>query len=146
MARTIHELIEPADVAAAWPVMRQLRPHLDEAAFLAAVEAQRAEGYRLAGVFSRDRVCAVAGFRVVSMLARGRHLYVDDLVTDEAQRGGGAGAALFEWLVHEARRERCERLHLDSGVQRFGAHRFYFARGMHIAAYHFALAIEPEDE
>lgn len=142
MTRTVQELLEPDEVAAAWPVMRQLRPHLDQAQFAAAVAAQRAEGYRLTAVWSRDRVCAVAGFRVLDMLARGRHLYVDDLVTDEPQRGGGAGAALFEWLIAEARRERCERLHLDSGVQRFGAHRFYFARGMHIAAYHFALALD----
>ena len=142
MTRTVQELLEPDEVAAAWPVMRQLRPHLDQAQFAAAVAAQRAEGYRLTAVWSRDRVCAVAGFRVLNMLARGRHLYVDDLVTDEPQRGGGAGAALFEWLIAEARRERCERLHLDSGVQRFGAHRFYFARGMHIAAYHFGLALD----
>lgn len=142
MTRTVQELLEPDEVAAAWPVMRQLRPHLDQAQFGAAVAMQRAEGYRLTAVWSRDRVCAVAGFRVLNMLARGRHLYVDDLVTDEPQRGGGAGAALFEWLIAEARRERCERLHLDSGVQRFGAHRFYFARGMHIAAYHFGLALD----
>ena len=142
MTRTIQELIEPGEVAEAWPVMRQLRPHLDETQFLSQVTAQRAEGYRLVGVWSRDRVCAVAGFRVVTMLARGRHMYVDDLVTDEPHRGGGAGTVLFEWLLAEARRERCERLHLDSGVQRFGAHRFYFGRGMHIAAYHFGLALD----
>ena len=142
MTRTVHELLEPGEIAAAWPVMRQLRPHLDEAQFVAAVATQRAEGYRLAGVWSRDRVCAVAGFRVSTMLARGRHLYVDDLVTDEPHRGGGAGATLFEWLMAEAKRERCERIHLDSGVQRFATHRFYFARGMHIAAYHFALALD----
>ncbi len=145
MTRTIQEVVEPAEFAAAWPVMRQLRPHLDEAAYLAQVELQRREGYRMAAVWSRDRVVAVAGFRILTMLARGRHLYVDDLVTDEASRGGGAGAALFEWLLGEARRERCERLHLDSGVQRFGAHRFYFARGMHIAAYHFGLALDEDD-
>lgn len=142
MTRTVQELVEPAEVAAAWPVIRQLRPHLDQEQFVAAAAVQRKEGYRLVAVWSRDRVCAVAGFRVLTMLARGRHLYVDDLVTDEPHRGGGAGAALFEWLIAEARREGCDRLHLDSGVQRFGAHRFYFARGMHIAAYHFALALD----
>jgi len=142
MTRTVHELIDPAEVAQAWPVMRQLRPHLDQAQFVAAVATQRAEGYRITAAYSRDRVCAVAGFRIQTMLARGRHLYVDDLVTDEQQRGGGAGATLMEWLIGEARRERCERLHLDSGVQRFGAHRFYFARGMHIAGYHFGLALD----
>ena len=86
MTRTIQELVEPGEVADAWPVMRQLRPHLDETQFLSQVTAQRAEGYRLVGIWSRDRICAVAGFRVVTMLARGRHLYVDDLVTDEHAR------------------------------------------------------------
>jgi hypothetical protein len=32
-------------------------------------------------------------------------------------------------------------LHLDSGVQRFAAHRFYLARRMDITCHHFALKL-----
>ena len=75
------------------------------------------------------------------MLARGRNLYVDDLATLPDERSKGWGGRLFEWLEAEARRQGCAELHLDSGVQRGGAHRFYFRRRMTISAYHFALKL-----
>jgi len=42
-----------------------------------------------------------------------------------------------DWLEAVAREDGCGQLHLDSGVQRFDAHRFYFTRGMAIRSHHF---------
>jgi hypothetical protein len=44
---------------------------------------------------------------------------------------------MLDWLTEEARRADCVQLHLDSGVQRPDAHRFYFREGLTISAYHF---------
>jgi GNAT superfamily N-acetyltransferase len=129
---------------ACWPVMQQLRPQLDEAAFLAQVERQSSAcGYRIAcaGRQAGAPVLGCAGFRVTDFLAWGRTLYVDDLVSDEAHRGQGVGSVLMGWLVAEARRAGCAQLHLDSGVQRHGAHRFYLTHGMDITSHHFRLEL-----
>ena len=127
----------------------ELRPHHAPAeAIVAAADAQRAAGYRLAASFEdgEDDAAAVAGFRVAENLAWGRHLYVDDLSTRADRRGRGHGGALMRWLAREACRAGCGELHLDSGVgaDRADAHRFYFRHGMRIASYHFgrALAVE----
>jgi GNAT superfamily N-acetyltransferase len=133
--------LEQDSSALAWPVMAQLRPHLDQAAFLAALAEQRREGYRLVAAFVDGTARAAAGFRVQRMLSRGRHVYVDDLITDEAHRGSGVGKVLFAWLLDEARHQHCTRFHLDSGTWRHAAHAFYFGRGMKIAAYHFDLEL-----
>lgn len=142
----VRELRDDAAVRASWPLMWQLRPHYgvdgevaNADAYVDAVRLQRAEGYRLACAFVDDAPRALAGFRIQHMLSRGRFLYVDDLVTDEAARGTGVGTVLFDWLVATAHGAGCARLHLDSGVQRHAAHGFYFARRMHIQAHHFAL-------
>ena len=129
------------DINRCLPVMQQLRPHLSATDFLPRIRRQMQQGYRLA-MFERDNeVVALAGFRVCENLAWGRFLYVDDLITDETRRSSGAGKALFEWLLDVARNEGCQQLHLDSGVQRFDAHRFYLREGMHIAGHHFALSL-----
>jgi GNAT superfamily N-acetyltransferase len=128
-------------VRACHPLMVQLRPHVDQDALVERVQRQRLQGYRLAALDDDGQIVAVAGFRIVDNLAWGRALYVDDLVTDEDCRGRGHGASLFSWLVDHARHEGCEQLHLDSGVQRFDAHRFYLTRGMRIASHHFALEL-----
>ncbi|QIN80797.1 GNAT family N-acetyltransferase [Rubrobacter marinus] len=127
-----------AEVAATYGVMHGLRPHLDEGEYLLRVRRMREDGYRLAAVVDGDAVVCVAGFRIVEFLAHGRFLYVDDLVTDEGARSTGGGKTMLDWLAAEARRAGCEKLQLDSGVQRFAAHKFYFREGMHITSYHFS--------
>src|SRR5689334_6340451 len=75
----------------------ELRTHFGEAAAVAErAREQRAGGYRLVAAFEpgEEQAAAVAGFRIHSNLAWGRHLYVDDLSTRASHRGRGHGAAL----------------------------------------------------
>lgn len=118
--------------------MRQLRPHLDEAAFLAAVARMKKQGYRLVAILDPD-VRAVAGYRFFEMLAMGPVLYVDDLVTAAEYRSKGYGARLLKWLHAEAKKRGCAYLELDSGLQRIDAHRFYEREGLAKAAFHFSI-------
>ena len=126
-------------VRATYPVMRQLRPqYISEEGYATTVGRMREAGYRLAAVFDdEDRVLGVAGFRVQESLWAGRVLYLDDLVTAEDVRSTGTGTKMLRWLEDEARSSGCSQLHLDSGVQRGRAHRFYFREGMTISSYHF---------
>lgn len=139
---TVQEATSDAAITACFPVMVQLRPDLLDDEFLPRVRRQMESGYRLAFVEQDGRPVAVAGFRVIENLAWGRFLYVDDLITDEYARSQGHGERLFDWLLAEAERQGCEQLHLDSGVQRFAAHRFYFRERMDITSYHFARKVE----
>lgn len=133
-----------AEKRACFPVIKQLRRHLDdEQAFLEQVERQAAHGYRLSFVEDGGEVRAVAGFRVGETLFAGKWLYVDDLVTDEASRSKGYGKALLDFLKAHARAEGCREFHLDSGTQRAEAHAFYFREGLHISSYHFQMKLEP---
>lgn len=137
MPATIHVADTTEALARCFAVMSELRPHVAKEDFVARVQRQQSEGYRLAFAESDGEVRACAGFRVFDTLAWGRICYVDDLVTRECDRGFGFGSALFDWLVAEARRGGCAEFHLDSGVQRFGAHRFYLHKGMDITCHHF---------
>jgi GNAT superfamily N-acetyltransferase len=126
-----------ADILRCFPVMAQLRPHLVEAGFLPRVRRMQTEGFHLARLEEDGTVRAVAGYRFHEKLFSGRTLYVDDLVSDATQRSRGHGARLLGWLLDQAKAHDCDLLELDSGVQRFEAHRFYFRERMKISAYHF---------
>lgn len=130
------------DIARCFPVMAQLRPHLVEADFVGRVRRMQREGFHLAFLEEGGVVRAVAGYRFYDKLFSGQNLYVDDLVTEGAQRSRGHGAALLRWLAEEAKRHGCVQLELDSGVQRFDAHRFYFRERMHVSAYHFVVPLK----
>ena len=136
----IEEALTPENVARCFPVMRQLRTKFeDQKVFVAQVERQRADGFKLAYLEDESEVRAVAGYRMAESLFAGRYCYVDDLVTDESARSSGYGGALFDWLVAESRAAGCVNFQLDSGVHRFAAHRFYLEKRMIIASHHFTL-------
>jgi GNAT superfamily N-acetyltransferase len=132
-----------SEITACCPVMRELRPHVAEEDFLSRIRAQEESGYVLAYVEESFGPVAVAGFRVGESLGRGRFLYVDDLVTLSTHRSKGYGAALLSWLEEYAREKNCGQLHLDSGVEREDAHRFYRREGMEVVSFHFRKAINP---
>ena len=130
------ELREPAWLARAESVHRQLRPQLPPE-YAARLQVIFAAGARMALVVDADSVCSVALWRVVENTYEGRRLYVDDLVSDETRRSSGAGKMLLDWLQAKAESLGCDVLALDSGVQRDRAHRFYFREGMHISSFCF---------
>ena len=130
-----------SEINACYPVMAELRPHVAETEFLNRVRRQmEIADYRLACAIDEE-VKAVAGFRISENLAWGKYLYVDDLVSKSDDRSKGYGGALFDWLVEHARENNCDEFHLDSGVHRFRAHRFYLIKRMEIDAHHFGLKL-----
>jgi GNAT superfamily N-acetyltransferase len=141
MASTIRLAENDGDIDRCFAVMAQLRPHLAAADFVSTVRRQGTQGFLLAFLEDAGAVRAVAGFRVFDNLVGGRILYVDDLVTDTTVRSKGHGKAMLHWLAARARAERCRFLELDSGVQRFDAHRFYLVNRMEISSHHFRLKL-----
>jgi GNAT superfamily N-acetyltransferase len=121
-------------------VMLQLRPDFDGPSLISQIKEQIRLGYCVAYVESVGDVLCVAGFVVGSKLAWGKHLYVDDFVTSGHHRSKGAGAKMIAWLKDYALQLGCNQLHLDSGVQRFAAHKFYLREGFNIASHHFSIA------
>ena len=105
------------------------------------MKKQQAGGYVLVSLQKDGEVVALAGFRIMDNLVGGRVLYVDDLITSEAQRSSGLGTVMFDWLTGRAREEGCTYLELDCGVQRFDAHRFYLKNRMTITAHHLAFRL-----
>ena len=137
----IHLTQTDQDIMSCFPIMAQLRPHLRKEEFLPRVRRQEQGGYHLIRLLDAGVVRAVSGFRLGESFAWGKYLYIDDLVTDEPGRSHGYGQRLFNWLLDFANTQRCAQVHLDSGVQRFGAHRFYLRNRMDIGAHHFALIL-----
>ena len=133
----IHLAESDAAILACYPVMQSLRELADAASFLRRVRSQQDSGYHLAALSDGAGPIAVAGFRLNETLAWGHHLYVDDLVTLPEARSKGCGTALLTWLAEFARSKGAHQLHLDSGIQREDAHRFYRREGLEVSSLHF---------
>ena len=125
----IKELLSKDEILEAFPVMRQLRTHLDEQTYLNLVlEAQEKDNYRMFALMNDQKIIAVVGFKPMITLYYGRFVWVCDLVTDMNNRSKGYGEQLLTYVHEWAEKNRYEHVALSSGLQRKDAHRFYEAR------------------
>ena len=139
--------IGEAEIGACYDLMRQLRPHLKSAEeFIARWRRQSADGYRILALWAERGPSsgprALAGYRITENLVHGKFLYVDDLVADQAERSRGYGARLLDKLKEEGRALGCKKLVLDTGLDNFLAHRFYFRQGLLAQALRFNVPLQ----
>jgi Histone acetyltransferase len=120
------ELESDEDLVRAFPIMRQLRPHLTEQTFIQRVrDGKIAENYRLFALENDGALVALCGVQDIVTLYYTDTLWVSELITDEGSRSKGLGGQMLEEVEEWAKRNGYRQLALSSGVQRKDAHRFY---------------------
>jgi len=143
MTETLRHAETDAELAACFPVMRLLRPHLTSAEELCArVRRQAAAGYRILAAWRGAEAIGLAGYRPQENLIRGPFCYVDDLVVQDDLRRSGLGARLLKAVGTEARASGLPHLVLDTGLDNLLGQRFYFRFGMLPAALRFAMRLD----
>jgi GNAT superfamily N-acetyltransferase len=139
---TLRHAEAESELAACFPVIRELRPHLaDVREFLSRAQRQFTGGYRLLAAWQGAQPLGLAGYRVQENLIRGRFCYVDDLVVAASARRGRIGARLLDAVGDEARALGITRLVLDTAIDNALGQRFYFRYGMLPTGLHFAMPL-----
>nr|WP_249414068.1 GNAT family N-acetyltransferase [Alteribacter keqinensis] len=122
----IKELVTEEEVRRAYPVMNQLRTHLNEQDYIELVQdAMKNDRYRMFALITDGKLAAVTGFKPMTTLYYGKFVWVCDLVTDEYLRSKGAGEKLLTFVHGWAKEHGYASVALSSGLQRTEAHRFY---------------------
>jgi ribosomal protein S18 acetylase RimI-like enzyme len=138
---SVHLAESDADILRCFRVLSELRPHLIADTFLPTVRRMQTVGYFLVMLEADGEVAAVASYRFSEHLARGKFLYIDDLVTAIAYRRQGFGEKIFHRVLQAAHSCGCSEVHLDSGHHRIEAHHFYEKLGMKFSSRHYALKL-----
>jgi len=133
IAKTDSDLLKVSDI------LLEFHSSFNQENLVLQIKEQQQNGYQLAYVESEGEVLCICGFVVGLKLARGKHIYIDDLVTEKHYRSTGAGKFMIDWLKLYAREIGCGQIHLDTRVHRFSAHKFYLREGFNIASHHFSI-------
>ncbi|HJU30795.1 MAG TPA: GNAT family N-acetyltransferase [Hyphomicrobiaceae bacterium] len=132
------------EVAACFPVMKDLRPHLADADELVRrVRRQRREDYHLLAAWRGTMPVGLAGYRFQELLIHGPFAYVDDLVVEAGERRHRLGARLLDEVSAVARKRGCNRLVLDTAIDNSLGQRFYFRYGMLARGLRFSMPLGP---
>lgn len=123
--KEIKQLVTKDEWLTVYPLIKQLRTHLDEASFLALTEEMAEEGYQLLALYHENTAVAVAGIVMKTNYYYGKHIFVYDLVTDMHKRSNGYGEKIMQYVYAYAQENDCKHVALESGLARADAHRFY---------------------
>lgn len=139
---TIHIAKTDEEILECFDILTELRPHLKKEKFLEQIRRQQEQNFFLVFIKDNGEVVSVAGFHITENLANGKFVYVDDLITGKRFRSKKYGETFLDWIIKFAQDRNCKSVELDSGVQRFDAHRFYLRSKMKISCHHFTLDLK----
>lgn len=109
-----------------FPVMKELRPHLSIEEFLSIYEtAHKNDAYEIIAIEENGQTMALMGYRFLYDFVRGKHVYIDDLVTTKNARSRGFGAELLNYAEKMAEQTNCRSLRLCTGLDNEGGIKFY---------------------
>lgn len=93
------------------------------------------EGWKMVGIMNGEQCDAVIFYNIGIRLFCGKYMELDSLFIRPEARRQGYSAALFEWLEEKARAQNIDRMLLESLVESFNAHKFFFRQGYHMRGY-----------
>lgn len=138
MSKKIFTVSSKEDLERCYPVIKELRPHLSYEEYLNIYEqSQKSDGYELVAIEENHQILAVMGYRYLTDFVRGKHIYIDDLVSTEKARSKGLGAELLKFAEQIAVQNNCAGLRLCTGVENERGVSFYERNGWTKRAYAF---------
>lgn len=119
-----------------YPLILQLRDHLSLESFLILFkQANSANNYTLLAIEDKnEEYIAAMGYRIITDFIHGKHLYIDDLITNVNHRSKGIGAKLLEVASTIAADNKCNNLRLCTGIQNDAGKKFYEKNGWQLKA------------
>lgn len=95
------------------------------------------QNYECAGVFDKNKLIGVSGLWFQTRHYAGRSMEVDHVYIEAAYQGQGLGKQFFKWLYEYAKSKGCTTSELNTYVQNYPSHKFYYNEGYEIFGYHF---------
>ncbi|MBL7914599.1 MAG: aminoalkylphosphonic acid N-acetyltransferase [Bacteroidetes bacterium ADurb.Bin397] len=135
----VKEITSDEDIFKCREAFLDLRPHIEAAAYPAILKSMINDGFKVVFIERDGKAVSVAGFWSGYKLHRGNYIYIDDLNTLPDYRKNGYAGMIMDWIIAYANQNKIDQIHLDSGVMRFDAHRFYLSKKFIISSHHFVL-------
>src|SRR5690606_41719536 len=95
------------------------------------------KSYGCMGVYEKERLVAICGVCSQDRHYAGRSVEMDHVIVGETHRNHGIGKQLIAFVVEYAREKSCQWIELNTYVDNFLSHKFYYNQGFVAKGYHF---------
>lgn len=132
------KILPKAEILKVVPLVEKLNEYRTskevlEERFLKMIE----EDYECAVIYDGETLIGVSGLWYCTRHYAGYTMEVDHVFIEEAYRGQGLGKEFFKWIHNYAKDKGCKTVELNTYVQNYPSHKFYYNEGYEILGYHF---------
>lgn len=132
----IRLLVQKAEMAPLYPLIRQLSPKVSEERYLKLLEDMLTRGYRMAAIFEDGACVGLTGIWIGTKIYSGKYMELDNVVVAETHRSKGIGKLLCDYATALALEEGVEMIMLDAYRENYRAHAFYEREGFVRRGFH----------
>ena len=95
------------------------------------------QNYECAGIFEGDKLIGVSGLWFCTRHYVGKAVELDHVYIKPEYRSKGLGKQFINWINDYVKTKGCKSMELNTYVQNFPSHKFYYNEGYEIYGYHF---------
>lgn len=120
------------------PLIQQLTSHKCSESILKERFANMVrENYECAVIYDKDQLIGVSGLWYCTRHYAGKSVELDHVFIAENYRNKGLGKQFLEWIYNHVKTKGVEAAELNTYVQNYPSHKFYYNEGFQILGYHF---------
>nr|WP_321245759.1 GNAT family N-acetyltransferase [uncultured Psychroserpens sp.] len=95
------------------------------------------QNYECAVILDGDNLIGVSGMWFCTRHYVGKTVEIDHVYIDDAYRNKGLGKKFLNWIYEYVKAKGCNSAELNTYVQNYPSHKFYYNEGFEILGYHF---------
>ncbi len=100
-------------------------------------DEMRHQNYECAVIHIGKEVVGVSGLWFCTRHYAGKAVELDHVYIKPEHRNKGLGKQFMDWIYHYVKEKGCNSMELNTYVQNYPSHKFYYNEGYEIWGYHF---------
>jgi len=132
------QIIENSKIHDIIPLIQQLTNHkLSVETLKERFTEMVSQNYECAVVYKDDHLIGVSGLWFSTRHYAGKTVEIDHVFVQEDFRNKGLGKQFLNWIYAYVKTKGCTTVELNTYVQNYPSHKFYYNEGFEILGYHF---------
>lgn len=132
------KIIDKSDINSIVPLVQKLTNYKYSDEILKERFAEMVtQNYECAGIYDGEKLIGISGMWYCTRHYAGKSMEVDHVFIDDGYRSLGLGKQFFSWIYEYVKAKGYNSVELNTYVQNYPSHKFYYNEGFEILGYHF---------
>ncbi len=138
MMSYLFKILDKNEINSIIPMVQELSENkMPNSVLEARFQEMTTQNYECAVVYDNEKLIGVTGLWFCTRHYSGKSVELDHVIIDENYRNKGLGKEFMIWIENYVKDKGYEAIELNTYVQNYPSHKFYYNLGFDILGYHF---------